>query len=211
MSGTDRFTVVLANLMSRSGRLNRDSTERAEQAIALQETSPARNIVLCGWDYRPDSSLPIAKALRNYIINARPALSANLICQCMSRDTVGDAFFSRLLIELMHKNNDFVVDVVTSDYHEARAREVFRFVFPASVSINAKGASSRRPRSGRSTSEQSSLEAFRSTFANVVPGDLVSIHKKLAICHPFYNGDVYPRIESLDRISQILATEERYQ
>jgi uncharacterized SAM-binding protein YcdF (DUF218 family) len=208
MPGSDMYTIVLANLMSRSGRLNRDSVERAELAIALQETSPARNIVLCGWDYRPDSSLPIAKALGCYISNARPTLSANLIYQCMSRDTVGDAFFSRLLIEAIHKDTDFMVKVVTSDYHEERAREVFRFVFPSSVSINAKGASSRGPRSDRRASERSSLEAFRNTFANVVPGNLVSIHKKLVTCHPFYNGKVHPKIESLDKISQILVTEQ---
>ena len=205
MGRQQKFTVVLANLMSRSGRLNGESMERVDLAITLDEIRPAQNIILCGWAYRPDSDLPIAEALKLYVAERRPDLLPKLVCQTMSRDTVGDAFFSRILIEKLCDKSASSLDVVTSDYHVARTAEVFRYIFPGHVPINVSASSCKSPDLGCLASEERSLRAFRHTFDGVAPGDLFSIHERLAVAHPFYNGDVYPGINTIESIIQSLS------
>jgi len=199
-----QFTIVLANLMNRFGRLNQESRDRANLAIALEDTRESRKIILCGWAYRTDSSLPIAKALKAYISRKKPSLSEKLICQSMSRDTVGDAFFSRLLIEQISSNTNVKIDVVTSDYHARRASEIFFHVFGNSKLINIKISRSESIDLGLKNREEESLKAFHETFGNSRPGDLISIHSKLCLSHPYYNGIIYPRIDTLESIKESL-------
>lgn len=204
MSGPPKYTVVLANLMSKSGRLNDESVERIDLALALEEIRQSRRIVLCGWAYRPDSELPIAEALKMYVAEKRPNLLPRVSCQSMSRDTVGDAFFTRMLIESDCGKRGASLDIVTSDYHVARTTEVFRFIFSGAISINVEGSSTRTPISACTTSEARSLRAFHETFEGVAPGDLSAIHARLACSHPFYNGDVYQQIDDLESIYRSL-------
>lgn len=199
-----QFTIVLANLMNRFGRLNQESRDRANLAIALEDTRDSRKIILCGWAYRTDSSLPIAKALKAYISRKKPSLSEKLICQSMSRDTVGDAFFSRLLIEQISSNTNVKIDVVTSDYHARRASEIFFHVFGNSKLVNIKKSRSESIDLGLKNREEESLKAFHETFGNSRPGDLISIHSKLCLSHPYYNGIIHPRIDTLESIKESL-------
>jgi hypothetical protein len=96
------------------------------------------------------------------------------------------------------------LDVVTSDYHVARTTEVFRHVFPGPIFINVEGSSTSSPALACEADEVRSLKAFRETFAGVAPGDLSAIHARLSCCHPFYNGDVYSKIGTLESISRSL-------
>jgi uncharacterized SAM-binding protein YcdF (DUF218 family) len=207
MTGSQKYTVVLANLMGKSGKLNGESVERIELALALEEVRQARKIILCGWAYRPDSELPIAEALKTYVAQKRPNLLPKIICQSMSRDTVGDAFFTRILMGSDCCNRRVDIDIVTSGYHVARAAEVFRFIFPGTVSINVESSSARSSTSESNTGEARSLKAFHKTFEGVEPGDLYAIHSRLASSHPFYNGDVYPKIDNLETILRSLSCE----
>lgn len=202
-----QFTIVLANLMNRFGRLNQESRDRANLAIALEDARNSRNIILCGWAYRTDTSLQIAKALKAYISRKKPSLSEKLICQSMSRDTVGDAFFSRLLIEQISSNTNIRIDVVTSDYHARRASEIFFHVFGNSKLIDIKESKSKSIDLGLKNREEESLKAFRKTFRYSTPGDLISIHSQLCCSHPYYNGSIHPRIDNLESIKESLIRE----
>jgi len=199
------FTIVLANLMNRTGRLSQESRERADLAVTLEDERESHKIILCGWDYRPDTSLPIARALKTYISRKRPALAERLICQSMSRDTVGDAFFSRLLIEKLYCYSDVKIDVVTSDYHVKRTSEIFHHVFSCSRLIDVKGSESKSIDLGRKNREAQSLKAFRDTFRNSKPGDLIAIHSQLCLSHPYYNGTIHPKIDTLESIKKSLS------
>lgn len=207
MTDSSNYTVVLANLMNKSGQLNDESRDRIDLALALEEIRQSRGLVLCGWAYRPDSELPIAEALKMYVADKRPNLLPRVFCQSMSRDTVGDAFFTRILIGGDCCNRRATIDVVTSDYHVARATEIFRFIFPSAVSINVEGSITHSPIEARNICEARSLTAFRKTFEGVTPGDLYAIHARLSCSHPFYNGDVYPKISDLEIISRSFAFE----
>ena len=194
-------TIVLANLMSSEGDLNAETKARIDSAVKLQSRLPSEVILLCGWAYRPDCSIAIADAMKSYILARFPGLAQKIVCQKLSRDTVGDAVFARIcLSEFFIGNSSFNLNVITSDYHVKRAQEVFSFVFGKSSLISVTGA----PGFGdkRSvTNEIRSLEAFRNTFSDASAGDLNSSYLSHMNNHPFYNGSIHPRIGGMSEAS----------
>ncbi|MGF6569909.1 vancomycin permeability regulator SanA [Paraburkholderia sp. GAS333] len=197
MSNPEDFTrarydavIVLANLMDAEGNLNDETRARIDVAIEAIETGQAPLLVMCGWDYRDDSDICIADAMRSYAIEHRNVDASRVIVEIASRDTVGDAVFTRRNLAATFGGPRILV--ATSHYHAARTLEIFTFVYGPSFHIEITGAGDSATAS-QLTSEARSLDAFRTTFAGVKPGDTDAIFERLRERHPFYNGDVYPR------------------
>ncbi|NRA38646.1 MAG: YdcF family protein [Planctomycetes bacterium] len=180
--------IVLGNLMDHLGHLNDESIARMDLAREKTHESHVEVLMTCGWDYRDDTEITIADAMRSYGISC--GISAELIVsEIHSRDTVGDAVFSK--INLIKNRNTNNILVVTSDYHVRRTREIFNFVYGDQFQITVIGAFAgkhSRP------SEDESLSAFRQTFLGIAAGDDVAIYNCMCSRHPFYNGSVYPKI-----------------
>ena len=47
------------------------------------------------------------------------------------------------------------------------------------------------------TTGKKSLNQFYKTFNGVKSGDDVLIYKRLHLDHPYYNGDIYPKVQCL--------------
>jgi hypothetical protein len=190
--------------MSDRGELNNETAARVDLAVQLEQSQQSDIVVLCGWDYRPDCSIAIADAMHKYIVNYYPTFASKLICQRLSRDTVGDAVFSRIYIdEFFGNSSSRAVCVTTSDYHVNRTRAVFEFVFGHNCGIIVNGASGFGS-SALASKESESLAAFRKTFSEVTPGDMNSIFASLRNSHPFYNGEVHPKIRHFHEVAQEL-------
>jgi len=185
--------IVLANLMDAHGRLNDESCARVNAAIEAYHQREAPLIVTCGWAYREDSPLPIAHAMREYAVE-QGVPSANVIADIMSRDTVGDAVFTKQILAIPRNWRNLLV--ITSTYHVNRTKEVFSFIYGPDYVVDVRGAPSDDTAQLRQTELASTL-AFRSTFHDVVSGDDEAILKRLQERHPFYNGMVYPKLSSL--------------
>ena len=108
-----------------------------------------------------------------------------------SRDTVGDAIFTKRNLAIVNKWVSILV--VTSDYHAERTKTVFSFIYGSQYIIDVIGAPSLDTDQLRKA-EQQSTEAFRSTFYDVDAGDDKAILERLRERHPFYNGSTYPQI-----------------
>jgi hypothetical protein len=200
-------SIVLANLMSERGVLNDETIARINLAAQLESSQESHLILLCGWDYRPDCDIAIADAMREYLRVHHQKLYKKAICQRLSRDTVGDAVFSRIYLDKLFGNRAFdSVNIITSDYHVSRTKKVFEFVFGEDCSVFVKGATGFECNE-LIIIEEESLAAFRKTFSNATPGDINSIYSSLRANHPFYNGTVYPRIgEFCDVIRELKST-----
>jgi hypothetical protein len=199
-----RVSIVLANQMSETGELNAETAARVDLAAQIEKNEGSTLILLCGWPYRSDSNIAIADAMRVYLLAKHPAFSQKARCQRLSRDTVGDAVFSRIYLDnLIGGLATCLVNVFTSDYHMDRTREIFEFVFGGICSVSVSGVPGFRCEDS-ATREADSLAAFRSTFGNALPGDLNSIYSALRNHHPFYNGQAYPRINRLDDVAGAL-------
>ena len=84
--------------------------------------------------------------------------------------------------------------IVTSDYHAPRAKLIFEFVFGDKHHVCVYGAC-RETFDDQSQKEIQSLAAFENTFSDAKKGDIDSIYTALMGKHPYYNGNVEPRIE----------------
>jgi len=96
------YIIVLGHLMDSNGRLDKETTERVNLATKLDGLYEANRIVLCGWAYRNDVSISIAEAMKRNISLNRPDLLPKIKTQPDSRDTVGDAFFSRVALQYVY-------------------------------------------------------------------------------------------------------------
>lgn len=196
--------------MSSSGELNSETKARVDLAFDLDCESRSDLIMLSGWAYRPDCSIAIADAMKRYISGQVPSATGKLVCQRLSRDTVGDAVFARLWFnELFSNETTLELNVVTSDYHTKRTQEIFDFVFAPCSSISVKGAAGFGDKVSE-TREIQSLEEFRRTFSGVPAGDLKSIYWTLRKNHPFYNGMIYPRIGDIRTTSSEIKKQLQY-
>lgn len=169
--------------MDGGGVPNAESRARADAAAARYRAGDAPLIVPCGWDYRSDTRLAIADSLRDYLI-ALGIPAAAIVPERRSRDTVGDAVYTRMAGACPRPL------VVTSDYHASRAREIFSFVYGRDVDVLGVPVPA-VPEAD--AAERGSLAAFRRTFEGIAAGDIAQIERRMLARHPFYNGEVDPR------------------
>lgn len=183
--------IVLANHMDENGLLNSESKARANKAVQIFNEYEISYIVTCGWNYRNDSEIKIADAFKSYIVNSLGVNPSKVITELNSRDTVGDAYFTKINIALSLNWKNLCV--VTSDYHVNRTQEIFSFIYGNDFSVEVYGASVVHDISILSN-ELASTYAFRDTFLGVANGNNTEILKRLRDRHPFYNGQVYSKI-----------------
>lgn len=182
--------IVLANEMDKDGKLNPDSLSRINQSVKSYFLNPSSYLITCGWNYRNDTSLCIGNVMKDYAIKL--GIPENkIITELNSRDTVGDAFFTKQNIVIGRNWKNLLV--VTSEYHVKRTSLIFKFIYGPNYGIKVIGSHSEKD--NNISSEMKSLEAFNKTFRNIKSGDDSNIYKRMSNKHPFYNGDVYPKIE----------------
>jgi uncharacterized SAM-binding protein YcdF (DUF218 family) len=183
--------IALPNLMAADGTINKETKDRIDAAVELVLQKNAPKILVTGWNYREDSEICISDAMSWYILNRYPLEPSDVLIERMSRDTVGDAVFSRLnLDELLLQGS---ICVVTSDYHHFRANEIFKFVYGNSVNVDVIGIPTEN-KGNISDKETESLKSFRNTFSEILRGDIINIYNTLSQKHPYYNGQIHPAI-----------------
>ena len=182
--------VILSHLMDCDGKLGDESKERANLAIDIFLKKHSIELILTiGWAYRKDADLPIGLAVRKYLLSK--GIKDHLIkTDINSRDTVGDAIFSKInFVDIYNVNKLFVV---TSDYHVSRTQEIFKSIMPIDLEVIGCDSSNF---SDTNSSESDSLAAFVKTFENTNFQSNRCLLETLRNNHPFYNGEIYKKIE----------------
>ena len=189
----DTCYVVLAHHMDSNAELGPESKKRIHELLKIIENLDNQLIFFCGWDYRDDCKTKIAVAQKAFFTElVKNKHEIKLVLE--SRDTVGDAFFLRKNYYDIVKNKKIIV--ITSDYHVARTKCIFDFIFGKQIKIEVKGANIENiDKKNIKLNELKSLAAFQSTFQGVDEGDFEEIYKTIRIKHPYYNGDKYQKIK----------------
>ena len=186
--------IVLANEMNKEGALNPESLSRIELGCKYHFKKPSTFLITCGWDYRTDSSLFIGNVMKSYA--TRLLVDPNkIISECNSRDTVGDAFFTK--INVIKKNEWKKLLVVTSNYHVLRTRKIFEFIYGSSYDVEVIGSLGFDTKD-KQLLETKSTQAFDKTFRDIKTGNDKEIYERLRTAHPFYNGNIYSKISILN-------------
>jgi hypothetical protein len=183
--------IVLANQMDAKGNLNHETRERVDLAVEALRDRRIPLLVTCGWAYREDSEICIADAMSRYAMTRWNVPASSTLAETMPRDTVGEAVFTKLNLAVPRQWSHILV--VTSLYHVARTHEIFTLIYGPLFQIDVIGAGEPATAT-QQASEAKSLDAFRRTFENLFPGEDREIIQRLRQRHPFYNGDVHPKI-----------------
>lgn len=176
--------IVLSNLMDRFGNLNKESQLRTSKAAEIYQINPKAYLITSGWAYRKDTELTIATAFKNHLEKEHKIDPNNIFCEHNSRDTVGDAFFTRLNLfsKLKFKN----IAVITSEYHSKRTHEIFDFVYGDSAKVDVITSKNLTIKEEILNKEKISTVAFRKTFKGIKKGELLEIQRRLVSNHPYY-------------------------
>ena len=192
-----KILVVCAHHMNRMGVLNAESKGRCKIASNLYRKHKYNKIIVPGWAYRDDSQFSISSRMKNYLVNRCYLNSSKIIEEPRSRDTVGDAIFSRLLVNNFY-NQITNLTVVTSEYHVSRAIKIFQFVFGEDIQVDSLESFGIKINCSLESNEMSSLEAFKKTFSGVAPGDFKNILEIFLSNHPLYNGEKFSKLNLND-------------
>ena len=184
--------IVLSNLMDGESNLNLESKNRANLAFEIwNQQNCIPKIITMGWAYRNDTNVPISKSMANYLVNKLNVPKEQILSDVLSRDTVGDAFFSRYNFEKIFLNKKIII--ITSDYHENRAHSIFKFIYGENYKIHFNVIETDLKKS-KQKNETDSLNKFNKTFNGVKSGDMNKIQNILLQNHPLYNGTINPQM-----------------
>lgn len=183
--------IVLANLMDEKGILNQETRSRVDTAVQALRSNYVPLLVTCGWAYRNDSDICIADAMKRYAVDQLHVTKSIIIAETNPRDTVGDAVFTKR--NLAVPRNWSKILLVTSAYHADRSHAIFSFIYGANFHVDIIPTPSDQ-NAQLQEAETRSMEAFRSTFDGVAPGDDEAIFERLRSRHPFYNGQIYAKV-----------------
>lgn len=185
--------VVLGNLMNKDGALNSESRGRVLKLHdALKNKTKPELIFFCGWEYREDCAISIARAMLNFFLRINKN-NHQLYLSDQSRDTVGDAIFLKKKFQSKIKKRK--INVFTSDYHASRTKFIFSFIFPENKIEVHQSKTNKKNIQKIKSSEKDSLYIFKKTMHGVSPGDINNIFNALKNKHPYYNGEVYKKIK----------------
>jgi hypothetical protein len=177
--------------MAADGTPSLETAARVELGCRAFRAAGAAYLFFIGWRYRDDNPLAIADAMRAHQRALHPIPDARILVNRLSRDTVGDAIFSRRDLESLL--GDYRLLVVTSDYHVPRVRHVFGRVYGPSRPVAYEGTAVQAP-PGALEAEEASLSAFERTFSGVPTGDLGAFLERLLQAHPLYDGTLRPAL-----------------
>ena len=184
--------IVLSNLMDNESNLNLESENRANLAFKIwNKQNCIPKLITMGWAYRDDNNLPISQAMANYLIKKLKVPKEKILSDFLSRDTVGDAFFSRYSFENIFLNKKLII--ITSDYHETRANLIFKFIYGGNYKIHFNVIDTDLKKS-KQKDETNSLDKFNKTFHGIKSGDMYKIQDVLLQNHPLYNGTINPQM-----------------
>jgi len=183
--------IVLGNFMDDSGQLNKESCSRLDLAIDVFRKNKHSFIIASGWDYFAEYTIAIADAMKSYIVNNSHISHELVLTETNSRDTVGDAIFTKINIIKKKGLNNLLI--VTSDYHVLRTHKIFSYIYGEQYIVKVIGVKTTKKKE-LSELENKSLNDFYKTFNGIKSGDDDLIYKRLCTDHPYYNGDLYPKI-----------------
>jgi uncharacterized SAM-binding protein YcdF (DUF218 family) len=156
-----------------------------EGALGLLEADATRRVVVSGGQSNPAIPLTEASVMRDYAVRQRLARGRIHLEPC-ARDTIGNAFFSRQVVDALGADR---VTVVSSTSHLPRVRYAFDQCFgdgyDMTVTDGGGEGGSVDPATRRA--EREKLRCSRAFFDPVERGDLDAVRHRLATEHDCYD------------------------
>jgi uncharacterized SAM-binding protein YcdF (DUF218 family) len=182
--------IVLGNQLE-SSTIHQHLRGRVELGVRLFRQEDAEGLILTGGQTNPAVDTTEAEVMQNYAIH-QGVDSDDIFIEPRGEDTVGNAYFSRRIVERHLSTNTTptsaqTVRLATSCYHVARACYVFSIVFGDRYNIVAPDCyDSDVPT--KQLDEDKSISLNRQLLAPVTPGDLEAIRDRMIETHDLYDA-----------------------
>lgn len=175
--------ILLSNDFDENLRLNKISKTRANFLYSLYKEGDI--IFTLGWKGK-FSNKNISDELKEYLIDEFEIPCNFIVSIKESKDTVGDAFFSRLHLQKISFNYQRI-KIITSDWHLSRTKEIFNSIIPNKrldfYGIHTEGENKKK--------EEESLKKFKETFHGIDFSNLKSVRERIMNKHPLYKNDEF--------------------
>lgn len=169
--------VIVLSHRLRKGKPSPEFMRRLDKGIEEVLVHDAKNLMLC--------SETANEEMKRYAIR-KGVTKGRVLLEDESKDTIGEAFFSK---KLCLKNDWRDITVVSSDYHiKYRAALIFDFVFGEDYNLSYIGVNSGKVGNNRILDQMKSLGIFLDLIKGVNPGDDHMIEQVLRIRHRLYKG-----------------------
>lgn len=187
--------LVLGGGLTKEGEIGGVSKRRVELAVQLWKDGRAPRILLSGrysvWcdDTHVYPKQTEAEAMRVYALGLGVPADV-LLKEGESKDTIGNIFFAKR--DFLEKNDWKHVIIVTSDFHLARVKYLQDIVLGPSYDVEyALVPSDATPedRVKREAQEAKTLEIFKLTIGDAIPGDTEDFERLLFTRHPGHAKD----------------------
>lgn len=174
--------IVLGNRLD-SGDIHKHLRGRVDLGIRLfREDDEA--LVMTGGRTNPNVDAAEAEVMRDYAVE-QGVNSDEVLVESRGKDTVGNAFFSRCLVD--RHLDTLTVRVATSCYHVARATYIFEYCFGEGYDVSAPDCYDSNVPSDE-LDEDVSISLNREFFSPVEEGDLAALRDRMVEAHDLYEA-----------------------
>lgn len=151
--------------------------------IKVFKEKSAKYLILSGGKTNPSVSLSEAEVMRNYALT-RGIPPKAIILEENSMDTIGNAYFTRKIIDMLGCSDIYIV---SSCYHMRRVKFIFEMCygrkynmfFDYCFTISNQDAERK---------EEYSIKLAKDFFENITPGNLDEIERRLFSIHRLYKN-----------------------
>lgn len=202
------IVIVLAYGVNDDGTLPEEARLRVSKGVEVFKGGKYAYLLMTGRYSSRAKRQPAkteAAAGRDFAENHLGVPRGKMLIEGRSRDTIGNAYFSKVLLRSRRLGR---IAVVTSDYHVRRAKFIFRKVYgKRQIRFIGVKVGYSRPRMARTRiAESYSLELAKGFFKGVHDSDLKAIRHLIYTEHRAYSRN--PRIGSarmkeLDRLERL--------
>jgi len=186
LSGHNSAVICLSHQLDTKNNLSFDSMERLKKACSIFHKNKCKYLITTGWKYKPSLNKPLSEIMSEFA-QENYEISLNQIYEeSNAKDTVGEAFFVKKNF-FQHFNDISLLNIVTSNWHLDRAKEIFEFIFsekndPKIIFYSVDGDDLLHEKE----MQNSSIEKFREMTKFCKRGDLDEIYSKMLKYHSMY-------------------------
>jgi|GEM_PF-1459658 len=176
--------VVLGNRL-RSTEIHDELRGRVDVGVRSFREEDREALVFSGGQSNPDVPRTEAEVMAEYAVEERGVDPDDILLEEDSRDTVGNAYFSRRLIE--DEVDTSTIRLVSSCYHVARSVFVFENCFGDAYDVVSPDCYDADTSTAELT-EGRSMTLNRRLFAPIEAGDIGEIRDRLIAEHGLYSA-----------------------
>ncbi len=177
-------TVIVLGKMLIGKTIHPELKGRMDTGIDVFKKKSAKYLILSGGKSNPSIDVSEAEVMRDYALNSGIP-SEKIILEEDSKDTIGNAYFTRKLIDKLDYSDIPEIYVVSSCYHMRRMEYIFGRCYGEKYSLSFDYCFSFDNKEAKKK-EDRSIKLAEQFFKGIAPGDMDEIGRRLFSIHTLY-------------------------